>query len=129
MKLKNGLLALGAFLVVATGSGVARADYVCSVGLRPGSGGMGSEGYLYFSLYSGPDCSGDFKSGNYFCTGGATSSLCANSVTYKYERHSLLAAYRSALDALIHNAYVYLGTSTCYVGGSGCAAYLSIYSD
>ena len=130
MKLKSLLVAVGAFLAVGTASRYASAEYVCSVSYRPASNtSTGSDGYVYYSTYSGPDCTGTFTSSLYLCSGGSTSSACASSTTYRYERQGLLALYHALTDALIYNTYVYPGQTTCNGGTAGCGSYVTIYAD
>jgi hypothetical protein len=129
MKLKNVVLALGAFLAVVTASRAASAGYICGTTYRAASSTLGSEGYLYYTVYSGPDCTGDTLSINYLCSSGATSSVCASSSSYRYDRQSLIALYGSVINALTNNVYVSASTTSCLGGGSGCGAYFYVYSD
>jgi len=130
MKLKGLLLAVGAFLVIALAPGLASAEYVCSVTFRPWSSTSGPEGSVSFGTYTGPDCTGDFYGNFYLCSSGATSSVCAQSTSYRYDRQALFYMHRALEDALINNTYIHVAQTTCYGGfGTNCLGYFSLYSD
>ena len=129
MKLKTVIFALGAFLAVATASRAALAGYVCGTSYRPGSSSLGSEGYAWFTVYESPDCAGATWGIYYLCTAGATSTSCASSAVYRYDRQSLIAAHRTLVDALTNNLYISNLSTTCIGGGSGCGSYVQLYAD
>jgi hypothetical protein len=122
------LIASLAFAGVLLGAGEAKADYVCSMRYVPVNGTSGSEGYTYASVYTQPDCAGSLVGNYYFCSGGATSSVCTSNTVGRYERHGLLALFQALQQAAIAAQSVTVNVSTCNAGGSGGCAVYAIFS-
>jgi hypothetical protein len=75
--MKRLLLGAVLFVMVSFSARSASADYVCSTVAFPNSGGLGNYGYIYFTVYTGADCTGNWVGYYYLCSAGATSSGCA----------------------------------------------------
>ena len=95
--MKKLLLSVIAFVGVSLSAGAASASYVCQSTLLPGSSILGNHGYVEFSLYSGPDCTGSFEAFRYICSTGATSSACAFNALYRATSDDELSAIAGML--------------------------------
>jgi hypothetical protein len=130
MRISRLLVGLAAFIAVHVAAGAASADYVCGASYRPSTtAGMGSEGYLTFSIYTGKDCTGTPVSNYWFCSTGATSANCTSSASYRYERQGLLASYRALVDAIANNVKVFVASGACNGGSGACANYVHFWAD
>src|SRR5262245_2407231 len=71
---------VGTLLMTGVGSASAYTGYVCSTSYSPGNidVNLGTYGYTYLTLYSGPDCTGNFVYTGYLCTVNAVSSVCTS---------------------------------------------------
>jgi hypothetical protein len=120
---------LAGFLALALATGSASAAHVCYVGHVAGSGSFGSEGYVYFSLFTSPNCTGAFVGTMYLCTTGATSSSCVASTLYRHERQSLLTHLRMLQQAATTDQRVATGNGACNGGSGSCTTVVNYYSD
>jgi len=126
MWVKKALIAGAALAGVMFGTaGEAKAaNYACGVRYLPFSNTFGSEGYIFFSVYTGPDCTGTLVQAYALCTTGSTSNSCSSSA--RYERQGILAVFealsRAAGDHQKISVYAYQcnGGSTTY----NCAQYV-----
>jgi hypothetical protein len=129
MRISRLLVGLVAFIAVHVTAGAASADYVCGTSYRPSTIGLGSEGYVSASVYTGKDCTGTLVGSYWLCSTGATATNCASSANSRYERQGLLAAYRALMDAVVNNVRVFVSTTTCNGGAAGCATYPNFWAD
>jgi hypothetical protein len=115
--MKSTLLALGLVLGAATAHASVYDGYVCTSEYDPTSGTMGNLGYIYVQLYAGPSCSGGMVLQGYFCTTGATSSLCSTRLYTELGINHLADRLAHAADtnqhvqivtdSLVHFMYAY----------------------
>jgi hypothetical protein len=126
----RALSSVAVFGGVALCAGAAHADYVCSAIFIPTNSTAGSEGYVMFSAYAGPNCTGGFLQNWYFCSAGATSVNCAANPGYRYDRQSLLAMYGVLQRAASVDQRVYTGNQQCLGAAIAyCAGYLQVRGD
>jgi hypothetical protein len=124
MKRWSGLLGAVSFVAMSSVAVTASADYICNTNYFPGSGARGTEGYVYFNLYSAPNCTGSFVSTRYLCSTGATSTSCISNSSYWFERAGLLAMFSEMTRAAdVGQGYSVAATGTCIGGAAGCFAY------
>jgi hypothetical protein len=108
------LLALGIAKTAHAGSGY---GYACDVIFQNSptsfiqyynNGGTGGrDGYLYVSFYTGPSCSGNWLTGAFVCSGGATNSGCSQQ--YILSDSQLQSLYGNIQRAAAANQKVYVG--------------------
>jgi len=115
------------FAVVCLLPGVAKADYICDAFFSPLTTiNKGTSGYVQFTTYTGPDCSGSFISSWSICSTGATATSCINNTQFHYTLTQLLARWDAVRLALSSNVRVNVPGNTC-IGGSGfCAGYVNL---
>ena len=102
----------------------ARADYVCSVHYRPTQAAStgGDYGQLYVSYYTGPDCTGTFTYGVYYCSLNATDSSCAYpgnpscSLPSLYNSNAMMQLWASHQQAQLYNQRVTPFACTATIG-------------
>jgi len=99
----------------------AYAFFVCDTVYFPDSG-PGVPSRVRLTLSSGPSCSGTQLT-VWFCEkAGTTSTFCASSSGFRYERSELLGL-NALLAAAAHNQQdVTLHTTNCNGGATGCGA-------
>ncbi len=100
----------------------ASANYACQVTYTPGASSAGSEGYVTMLEYTGPNCSGSFVANRFFCSSGASLTLCTSNPAVIYTKADLGTLFNALHDAAIFDTVVITGTSNCIGGGGGCAA-------
>jgi len=125
-KIKTGLVALFAFVGVSLSAGAAKAaDYLCTADYTPlDTFGAGTEGYVRFTTYTGPDCSGSFSGTWFLCTGGATSSVCIQNTSFHYTNAEILEMASATREAALWNMRATVFGNVC-IGGSGfCVGHL-----
>jgi hypothetical protein len=102
----GALLLVGASRAAHAGSGT---GYVCDIEDPSGGGGSyGSYGYTWMSLTSGPSCTGTFVGSGYFCSTGATASVCAGSAGWLRSDSQLQGLVNRLTQAAIGGTKVYL---------------------
>ena len=117
----NLAASLGAFLLAGLVTASASASYVCKVAYYDYDGSLGDHGYVYFTQYSGPACTGDFEGSFYVCSHNPTSSLCTTLTGHNYSESGIHAQYRAFLDAAMNDAYVATSkTTSCGGSGTSC---------
>jgi hypothetical protein len=125
MQIKKSFVAVLVFSAFSLLSGSAFADYVCNAAFVPYTGGAkGSEGYVYATMYSGPNCTGSLVGVRDFCSHGATSTSCLSNAAYRFSRADLRDLLATLQAASIHDENLGVLTSTCNGGAAGCAAYV-----
>lgn len=125
------LLPILAFVSMSLATTVASAAiYICSVSYEPGSGTLGDKGNIYSSFHTDPDCTGSFVVDGYFCSSGATSSLCSTYSQYRFTDPGQTAAFFATLvRASRENHSVTVSAAGCIGGGSGCLSYMNFLAD
>jgi hypothetical protein len=108
------LLVVGISRSAHAGSGY---GYVCDVIFQnsPNSfiqyynngGNGGRDGYLYLSFYTGPSCSGNWLTGAFVCSGGATNTACSQQ--FSLTDSQLQSLYGNIQRAGAANQKVYVG--------------------
>jgi len=127
-RLKNVIFASTAFLSVAFGAATASADYLCSVGYYPGNSTIwGTEGSIYFEVYTSANCGGSFVKSYALCSTDATSTSCA--AGRANDRQTLLANLQAMQQAAAADQKITVVTASCIGGATGCAHYLKFYSN
>jgi hypothetical protein len=118
-----------AFAGASLSTGVASAtyDHVCWMRLTPGSGSLGTAGYIQVTVYTQPNCAGSYVGSYSLCSGGATSSACASSTTFRYSEALLAAQYQALRAAQAADQPVTISSTTCIGGTAGCAG--SVYTE
>jgi hypothetical protein len=117
-------LALAILLAAGTPAqaGTLYNGYLCAVGLNPTA--LGSAGYVFVNVYSGPDCTGTFLGGPvYFCSTGASSPLCNNG--FLYTEAQLMGLYNAATRAIEHNVRAQVWTDSTCGTPAQCGAYIN----
>jgi hypothetical protein len=128
--MKKSFVSLLAFAAISLSAGIASASqYICSAIYLPGSNSyFGSYGDYYISIYTGADCTGSFVGGYYFCSSGATATLCSSSSDYRGTSGDQMAIMASkAIDAAQWNLPVWVATVSCIGGGGSCGGYVTFY--
>lgn len=123
--IKKGLVVVSAFAGVSLSAAAAKADYLCSANYTPlDTLGLGNNGYIRFTTYTEPDCTGSFTGVFNFCTIGATSSSCIANTSMHYTNAELLELASATRDALIWDVRVNVFGNSCIGGGGFCVGYL-----
>lgn len=105
----------------------AKADYVCKANFSPvTTTGKGNSGYVQFTTYSGPDCTGSFISVWNFCSVGATSSSCTENTAMHYTSTQLLSQWDALRLALSSNLRLSIGATFCIGAPTFCVGYIEI---
>ena len=115
-------------LLWITTSAQAATGYVCYTRLtNPPS--YGSAGGLYVLYYSSPGCTGNFQGAYYYCSKGATASVCSNSTHYHYTDSQLTSFMEVLQNAGVEGNKVSHYTTPCKGGGgSSCGGYFYLYT-
>jgi len=122
MIIKKLVVGVAAFAGVALSGGVAKANYVCSTFLVPGSSVGGSYGYVSVQIWSQHSCTGSYIGVYSLCSTGATSSSCSNDASYRFTSAAQAAEMaRTLADATFAYYYTEVLTGTCIGGSAGCA--------
>lgn len=105
-------------------------DYVCYTKFIPNNVAIGPEGgYLYFSIYDGPNCTGAYQYTKYLCSTGSYSPLCADSDYYKYSAAQLLSVFSALRSASVDGTHVTVQLATCEGGGPDCGAAINFFGN
>jgi hypothetical protein len=112
------------FAAVSSAASGAFADYVCTAMYMPGSFGAGTQGYVYASFYTGANCTGSYVAAKYFCTEGATFSLCPSNVGYRYNLESAMELWAGFRQAALSDQTVTSPNVSCISGAGPCGGYV-----
>jgi hypothetical protein len=133
--MKKLSLLLAAVATLAVAEGAARADlagYVCDV-THYQYPGWGTVGYLDFSIYSGPHCTGSYLGSHYYCSTSATSSACAADSSKLLTEQALLSLRHELLESGRWGNYVISYATPCvnssYTNVCGMAARFFQYAN
>jgi hypothetical protein len=117
-------------MVLSSGEAHA-ADYLCRAGLRAGSSTstLGTDGYINFLVYNGPDCTGTFVGAYYLCSPGATSTSCASSSSYHYSEAQLVGLIQTMQHAIESNTRINHLAQQCNGGALACGSTIDFRGD
>jgi hypothetical protein len=74
--------------------------YICSVQFNPEAIAYGNFGFITFTLFSKPSCSGDYIGLNTYCSIGAVDQACSSIV---YDEAQLISLYDNLRGAAANN--------------------------
>ena len=123
-------LVFGLYLLPTIASASTNNVYVCAVDSLTGShdGSRGDFGYIYFSYYSAPNCTGTSRGGHVVCSRGATSSSCPSNPAYLFTESQLGNMAQMLQNAAVNGTRIDTNTTTCQGGnGSNCLWYVRFY--
>jgi hypothetical protein len=116
------VIAALAFASVTLSAGAASADYICETFYIPGSSNYGSDGYAFYTWYTGADCTGTYRGSGYLCSRNATNEECAKNVLYRATSDAELIGLATMLaNAAGFNWRVEISLDACMIGPSTCA--------
>jgi hypothetical protein len=120
----KALAGLVTFTGVALTADVASAAYehVCYVMHNPSPSSPGTAGYLAFSVFTGPNCTGTYVNTYYLCSSGATFSGC--STTQRYSEAALLTHLAQLRATVEVDQPVTVAPVLCIGGATTCLGYL-----
>jgi hypothetical protein len=128
--MRKHLVGLAVVLAGISAAGVASASEVCDLFYLPSSSTLGSYGYIYFTLFTGANCSGSFVGEYWLCSSNATSQVCASTSSYSFTSDGeLMGMSNQLLQAIIYNVPTTVNTATCNGGGSGCATTVGFHNN
>jgi hypothetical protein len=124
------MAAAAAFAWISLSPGEAKAAlYVCGTSYLSSSSNFGTDGYIWFTLYSGSNCSGTLNGTYFLCSAGATSNSCAASATYRYSAAGLVAMFEALRRASGDNMRVDHAPALCNGGGVTCGSVVQFFAN